>query len=660
MLSPDNSGMTVQPVRLARDAEGVACSDLYGDVYASRDGALGQARHVFVGGNGLPARWAGREQFVVLETGFGVGTNFLATWDAWRSDDRRPRRLHFVSVEGHPLPAEDLIAAAPIELLPLMQQLARQWPLPLPGLHLIEFEDGRVRLTLAFGDARSIVPQLIVGADAIYLDGFAPSRNPAMWEPALIKAIGRRARPEATLATYTTANAVRDALATAGFDLQTRPGFGRKRDMLVGRYAPQWRIRRHEPPASYAGARSAVVIGAGLAGSACGEALARRGWSVQVIDSSQQARGASALPWGLMHPHFAVDDNLLARLTRAGAAHAEAVLRRSVQSGVTEAGPVWQRPGVFQQVTNDDESVRWRSAIERLQLPADHVQWLGPADAARLLGVAPARGGLWWPGGMLVSAQRWVEVLLNTPGILRQQANVADIKRSGNDEWRVVGVDGTTLACAPVVIVAASIDAPRLLGAAMLPAQAVPGQVTLFHANELSGLRAGLGGDGTLLRAPEGTLALGATYETAIGSVDAVLDERAAHRSNLERLTRLLPFAVDAQVVGRFAATRCVARDRLPYIGAVADEVSAAALAAALRGAQFEDLPRRPHLYASFALGSRGLSFATLAAELVVARIEGEPVPIERDLANAVDPARVLLRRLRKSQLKMLPAEPSR
>jgi tRNA 5-methylaminomethyl-2-thiouridine biosynthesis bifunctional protein len=122
----------------------------------------------------------------------------------------------------------------------------------------------------------------------------------------------------------------------------------------------------------------------------------------------------------------------------------------------------------------------------------------------------------------------------------------------------------------------------------------------------------------------------------------------------------LLPATDDARNDGRFAGTRCVARDRLPYIGAVADYDGVTAQAAALRGAHFEDLPRCSKLYASFALGSRGLSFASLAAELIAAQIEGEPAPIERELAHAVDPARVLLHRLRKGQLGPTTAQPAR
>jgi tRNA 5-methylaminomethyl-2-thiouridine biosynthesis bifunctional protein len=301
------------------DAGGAPFSRRYGDVYASRSGALGQARHVFLHGSDLPSRWAGREQFVIVETGFGLGTNFLATWQAWRDDPRRPRRLHFVSVERHPLPAADLARCAPQPLSALASQLTRAWPLPLAGLHRLVFEAGAITLTLGFGDARTLVPQLVLGADAFYLDGFAPERNPELWDAALLKALARLARPDATLASWTTARAVRDALAAGGFEVGLREGFGTKRHMLVARYAPRFRTRRHDPPSPYAGAREAIVIGAGLAGCSSALALARRGWQVALLEQGAHAAGgASALPSGLLHPTLTADDSHAARLLRAG------------------------------------------------------------------------------------------------------------------------------------------------------------------------------------------------------------------------------------------------------------------------------------------------------------------------------------------------------
>lgn len=132
---------------VARDASGQASSPRYGDIYASRAGALGQARGVYLQGCGLldtPPRWAGREQFTVLETGFGLGVNFLATWAAWRADPQRCARLDYVSLELHPVRAADLLRHAPPELQALAVELAAQWPAPVRGLHRILLDANRL------------------------------------------------------------------------------------------------------------------------------------------------------------------------------------------------------------------------------------------------------------------------------------------------------------------------------------------------------------------------------------------------------------------------------------------------------------------------------------------------------------------------------------
>jgi tRNA 5-methylaminomethyl-2-thiouridine biosynthesis bifunctional protein len=640
--------MSVEPDALAFDATGAPFSPRYGDVYASRDGALGQARHVFLGGTRTVERWRRRAQFVILETGFGLGTNFLAAWQAWRSDPARPQRLHFVSVEKHPLPSAALTTAAPSELQELAAELAGQWPPALAGLHRCEFDDGRVALTLALGDARDVVPQLVVGADALFLDGFAPERNPAMWERPLLRAVARLARPECLLATWSTARAVRETLALAGFDVELAPGFGHKRQMMIARYAPRYIVRRRDPAPAYEGARSAIVIGAGLAGAACADALARRNWCVEVLDSAVPGRGASALPWGLMHPHFSADDNRLARLTRAGSAMALRAMRRVAPGGRHAGQSAWQTSGVFQKAASDVEARRWCTTVEHLRLPPEYVRWVDAAAATALLGVAPAQAGLWWPGGVVASPARISLALLDQPRIRCVQQAVGQLSPEA-DGWVACGVDGRPLAHAAIAVVATGIDAPRLLNAKHLPVRAVGGQVTHVVSELLQSLRAALAGDGTLLRSPDGDIVIGATYEVLANASGMPLDQRSAARSNLARLERLLAAPGDVRADCHFASVRCVARDRLPFAGRAADEAAALLQCELLRGAQPEELPRRPGLFASFALGSRGLSFASLAGELIAAQIEGEPLPVERDLANAVDPARVLLQRLRRA-----------
>lgn len=641
----------IETERLALDATGAPFSQRYGDVYASRDGAAAQARHVFLAGNELPARWRDRRQFVIVETGFGLGTNFLATWQAWRADPQRCARLHFVSVELHPVAAGDLVTAAPVELQPLARELAARWPLPLPGLHRIEFDGGRVVLTLALGDAREVVPQLVCGADAFYLDGFAPARNSQMWEPALLKALARLARPGARLATWTTARAVHDALADGGFEVELRAGFGRKREMLAARFAPRWKVRRHEPPAAYAGERRAIVVGAGLAGCHVAAALAARGWQIELLEREPSpAAGASALPWGLLHPLVASDDGVLARLARAGFLLACARL----DAGGDDAALRYPC-GVLQQARDAGEAAAWRAALERLNVPPAYARWLDAGDAAAAVGVPPLRGGLWFERGALVAAQRWCRHLLDRAGAaLRVRAGVAAARiERGAGGWTVFDRDARPIASAPVLVAANALDAARLLGLRHAPVQPVRGRVSLIASERLAGLRAAIAGDGHLARAPDGALAVGATYEAPLpGETEPrAVDEARAHAGNLQRLARLVAHADDATVTGVFDGVRCVARDRLPLAGGVADERAALAAGAALRGAHLADLPRCAGLYAAFALGSRGLAFAPLAAERVAAQIEGEPWPLERALADALDPARFLLRRLRRPPL---------
>ena len=172
--------ITVQNAVLSRTSSGVPFSEEFHDIYHSGHGGIAQSRHVFLEGSALPGRWQGRDAFTILETGFGLGLNFLCAWAAWRADPRRPARLHFVSVEGRPFARADLAAAlAPFEeLAPLAGALEASWPPPLAGFHRLHFDGGNVILTLLFGEAAELLPQLVARADALFLDGFAPARNP--------------------------------------------------------------------------------------------------------------------------------------------------------------------------------------------------------------------------------------------------------------------------------------------------------------------------------------------------------------------------------------------------------------------------------------------------------------------------------------------------
>lgn len=230
--------LRLEPADLILDANGTPFSEVYGDVYHPAAGGYAQSRHVFLAGNGLPARWQQKKRFVILETGFGLGVNFLATWLEWLNDPLRCDELQFVSVEKHPFPVNDLARAhaAWPELSFVAAELHRCWPALVPGFHQLKLAERRLTLTLGLGDAAMLLSRLETPVDAFYLDGFSPARNPELWSPEIFRLLARLAVPGATLATWSVAGKVRRALGDVNFAVRKRSGFANKRQMLVGQY----------------------------------------------------------------------------------------------------------------------------------------------------------------------------------------------------------------------------------------------------------------------------------------------------------------------------------------------------------------------------------------------------------------------------------------
>jgi tRNA 5-methylaminomethyl-2-thiouridine biosynthesis bifunctional protein len=592
----------------------------------------------------------------VLETGFGIGINFLMTWAAWRADPERCERLHFVSIEKHPFARNDLLAAyaasVPDEsIASLGRVLANAWPMLVPGTHRLEFEGGRVTLTLVFGDIAQALPTLWLRADAFYLDGFSPAKNPEMWTPAVFKSLARLAGEGATFATYTSAGDVKRALEQNGFTYRKVDGFGWKRAMLRGHFAPRWRVRRHEPPAPLEVCeRHAIVIGTGLAGCAVIERLAARGWRITSLErNAAVARDASGNPAGVFHPMLSRDDGVASRITRAGFLYA---LRR--WDALSASGHRLTRgtAGLLQLAADEEEARSMTAALEAFAYPSDYVTPVSIAQAEQIAKLPIAQAGWFFPQGGWIDPASLCNAQCAGAGDLLEQrfgVEVAGVERAG-EEWNVLDASGHTIARAPVVIFANAHHAAKIAALQYAPTRSVRGQLTLLPAGNARPLGVPVIGDGYAVPLPGDITLTGATYD--IDDPEASL-QPAGQLENLERITRMLPTlanAIDAReaasLPGR-VAFRCVTSDRLPMIGALADEAAAIRDAERLRGAWPLDLPRTTGLYGAFAYGSRGLVWAGIGAELIASQIEGEPWPIERNLAEDLDPARFLLRALR-------------
>jgi tRNA 5-methylaminomethyl-2-thiouridine biosynthesis bifunctional protein len=609
----------LSPARLAFAADGTPWSEAYGDPYHSADGGIAQSRHVFLAGNGLPERWAGRERFVILETGFGFGLNFLTTWQAWRRHASRCARLHYVAVENAPFGLADLRALHERypELAGEAAELHARWPLLVPGAQRIELERGRVILTLFFHDV-AMLRQARLRAQAIYLDGFSPAKNPQMWSPAILRALARLAAPAATLATWSVAAEVQQNLSRVGFAVEKHPGFGAKREMLRARYCGEGVAAAAAPE------RRAIVVGAGLAGAALCERLCARGWGVTLLErEAEPAQGASGNHASVFHPVLTADDSVFARLTRAGFLAALEQWR-----GLEASGPPfrWDLCGVLQLARNEREENAQRAAIAALCPPPEYAQCVTREEASRHAGVAVAAPGLWFPRAGWIKPVELVRAQLDACGerlSRRFATRVERLEREGG-HWIAHGASAE-LARAPVLLLANAADAVRLSPLPDLGLRRVRGQLTYLAAGQLEAPHVGILRGGLVLPVVDGVCVLGASF--GVDDDDAALREE-EHQGNLERLKRILPGALRPLGTGALAGRvghRAVASDRLPLAGRLRDG-----------------------LYGVFAFGSRGLIWAPLASELVAGLLEDEPLALDSSLVDALDPSRFAKRAARR------------
>lgn len=635
----------LDPANLAFAADGTPWSETHRDVYHASRGGPEQVRHVFLGGNDLPARWRNRNHFVVLETGFGLGLNFLGTWAAWRADSARCGRLHFVSMELRPFRRHDLVAvhARWTELAGVSAELVAAWPPLVPGCHRLEFEEGRVVLTLALGDIATHLPRIRARADAFYLDGFAPAKNPDMWSQAVFRGLARLAAPGATLATWTVASHVRDGLALAGFAVGKRPGFGPKREMLVARWPESPRSASPSMP------RSAMVLGAGIAGSAVASRLACRGWRVVVADRRPPPDGSAPDPIaGVFKPMLSRDDNIASRLSRAGCLYA---LRH--WTDLARHQPLaWSPGGVLQLARDDAHGAELRGIAERHRYPHEFLAVVAREEAA---GVAR------WPvaqGGLLLRTAGWINPVTLCAAQLARCAGaavhwgraVAALERSSQG-WQALDAEGATIAEAPVLVLANGYQALEFPQTRGLPFRRVRGQVTFLPAQSLKDLPMVVCREGCVKPAVQGVGSVGATFDAD----DDPNPRVESHESNLARLERLLPGAsvgLEPSALDGRVGFRTATPDRLPLAGALPDHDRAGNLTRS----GLREVPRLPGLYGLLGLGARGLVWAEIGAELIASELEGEPLPLESDLVAAVDPARFLLRAARRGQRRWLPA----
>lgn len=527
----------------------VPFSSFHNDFYYNQVDGLAESRHIFLAGNNLPDAWRGRERFVIGETGFGTGLNFLAAWDCWRKTPDRPTRLDFLSVEKYPLGKADLIRALGRwdEISDLAQAFIAAWPdtALLPGVHRFCVADGAISLTLMIGDAKACLGDCAAKVDCWFLDGFSPAGNSDMWQEDVFKSLARLGKPgETTLATFSAARIVRDGLAGTGFDWERRRGYAYKRDMIVARLTdpcaeiesiqsasgdsarsvtlprsdrqpggkladkPWFSVPEPLSPigdATYAkGNRTVAIIGGGIAGASCAASLMRQGFEVTLFERhSSVACEASGNPIGMLEPYLTADDSLAGRFYEAGYRFSTAMIAQKAATGAVEADFC----GVLALPHNARETSRQQNILSRIASAAEHQARFQSSDttnpreivrsvdrlaASEILGLDlpdDIPGGLFFPDAGWVNPPSLVKDLLSGATVCTG-TQVTEILLRPQGGAVLLADSGTNLGAFDAVIIAGAMESAGFAQSRFLSRDlvSVRGQISCFGAGMLDQL----------------------------------------------------------------------------------------------------------------------------------------------------------------------------
>jgi len=652
---------------------GTPVSEHFDDVYFSNVSGLEETRYVFLQQNHLPERWHCYEQrrFVIAETGFGTGLNFLAVWqwfEKFRAEnpDSPLKELHFISFEKFPLTKEDLIKAhsAWPELADYAEQLQACYPIAVPECHRLSLAGGMITLDLWFGDIKESLPKVPVSdsglVDCWFLDGFAPSKNPDMWQQALFNGMASLAKEECTCATFTAAGFVRRGLIEAGFEMKKVKGFGTKREMIAGALTnkapagniPPWYNR--EPSDS---GDDIAIIGGGIASAVLADKLLQRGKKVTLYcKDSQPAENASGNRQGAIYPLLNGTHTGVSRLFAPAFLYAREYI--SQLSRQIEFDHDWC--GVTQLMWNDKSEKKLTKMLEG-NFPDQLAHKLSASETTQHIGLPVDVESISYPlGGWLSPKQLTTNLLAHLQKdnnfTLCYQTKISALEHVEQDGNWLLKSENQQFRHASVVIANGHLFR-QFEQAREIAATPVKGQVSHIPTTEqLSKLKTVLCYNGYMTpNNPADNLhCIGASHDRI--NIDQEFEEE-VQAENRFKLIRSLPnqsWPEEVDISDNLArqGIRCVTRDHLPYVGNVGDYEQILSQYANLRTEQNSASPvaSYPNLFCLLALGSRGLCSAPLMAELLASQICNDPLPLPADVLESVHPAKMWVRKLLKGR----------
>ena len=553
----------------------------FDDIYFHVGDGLAETYHVFLDGTDFVRRLHPSSVHHVIETGFGTGLNFLATWSCFREHAPSTARLRFASIEGYPLELDMLSDIHKVwpELGELTRALQAKMPPRWRGVHHCFFDGGRVELILIYAPIDEVLGHYDLKADTIFLDGFSPSKNPDMWSEKALTALADSLLPEGRLATFTAAGHVRRQLSATGLQVDKKPGFGRKRDMTCATKPGGKKLVRSNPEVN--------ILGTGIAAVSVARQLSHFGLNPTFFEPAGELFvGASGNGVANQLPRLGLDNSPAHRFAQASFAFA--------RGWATEEGFCLGQSGVH--LATDEKSHKRFQTISEQNWPEDYLVFIHGDALHRLVGFSHPWGGLLHRKAGSVDVRGWLAHALS-------QWEVKFGCPKKDDEKLLVIAQGSK-----------SKQHYHDLQP-YLPLQYPAGQISIMPSQGLVGDIA-LSYGGYFTPAKDGEHIFGATFEH-----NRLEDNHTINPSGHEHNWSLLPSELQ-KLLGPFSphdlkgrvSFRVSARDRLPAIGRL-DE-------------------RR---YLITALGSRGMTYGPYAGYLLACDIMGYPSFAPLDVQQSLD-----------------------
>ena len=672
---------------------GTPVADHFDDVYFSNDSGIDETQHVFVAGNDLAERWQQwrNPTFVIAETGFGTGLNFLVAMRAFNefraaNPDHPLKRLYFITTEKFPLPQQDMQRA--LEAFPALkdeaQALASLYPMGLEGCHRLHFDNHSTTLDLWIGDVHELLPQWhspIKGLiDAWFLDGFAPSKNPDMWTDALFSQMARLSKTGTTFGTFTAAGIVKRGLAGVGFTIKKRDGFGRKRDMLTGVFSQDNENVQHKlrlpagPYYRYAvdsldKTSKVAVVGSGLAAATASLALVKRGISTTLyFDGDTLASGASGNPQGGFYPQLHSEASIASRIQAHSFLYARQAYDHTIEHAKAcgLADVAHDFCGVIQLSFNDKVAERQNKLAAADVWPEALIKPVNSKEVSDIANLALPYSGLYIGLGGWLSPPQLVTAMIEEAlqsGKLTLKPNhtyvsheaVETTKQRVQIRFNLDSAENEEVITADHLILALGAGAVNASDFDSLSLRPVRGQVEAIPTQmPIEQLNTVLCHKGYMTPVFEGRHALGSTYVKNDLSTDVRGDETEMNLATHEQALANTDIVQALQHDGKArAATRLGSPDHQPVVGALHNFDSLKEHYTMLGvGKPLTSAPVLPSSVVSTltCLGSRGLTTAPLMAEVLVSSLCKEPLPLSNDLLNAVNTSRFMTREAIRSQ----------